>query len=363
MHPSRATPDPLRHILGSLHVEGLDVNHPAGHFPVHRDLLPHLDLRHLAVGVLEDELLALRVEQGREQPAVRALAARARQEVAEADVVRDPRTHALDAGVEHLHVLVDLPGHDRGRRLVELDVVRTRLDERAQLGVDGGDEVPAEGEPVVAVHVAGAELDVDRERDGSRTGRLHGLVGLGLQIPELIDDAEPFRHLDAMTRPVARRRVVGVQPGLPERLDRVEAVHFLVEGLHEEEASHLAVTDDVDARALLIADGELGCVVEGFLHVGLAVLARFDPVERGPEPAGEAVASHHMRRDRGQRGRHAQFFIRGADAWQWRRGPARRPPWPGRRSGTDSTLRGSAQAQTAGIVSTKAILGARYHAL
>src|SRR5437016_1916088 len=43
------------------------------------DLLPHLDLRHLAVGVLEDELLALAVEQLREEPAIAALAARPRQ--------------------------------------------------------------------------------------------------------------------------------------------------------------------------------------------------------------------------------------------------------------------------------------------
>src|SRR6266704_1171934 len=39
------------------------------------------------------------------------------------------------------------------------------------------------------------------------------------------------------------------------------------------------------------------------------------------------------------------------------------PPRPRRRSGTDSTLRGSAQAQAARIVSTTAILGARYDAL
>src|SRR5438445_6575775 len=41
------------------------------------------------------------------------------------------------------------------------------------------------------------------------------------------------------------------------------------------EKKNLAVTDGVDARALLIADGELGWVVERFLHVGLAVLARY----------------------------------------------------------------------------------------
>src|SRR2546422_10132034 len=92
----------------------------------------------------------------------------------------------------------------------------------------------SEGEPVVAVHVAGPELDVDREGDGARTGRLHGLVGLGPQIAELVDDAEPFRHLDALTRPGARRRVAGGQPGLPEWRDGRKAVPFLLEGLTED---------------------------------------------------------------------------------------------------------------------------------
>ena len=85
-------------------------------------------------------------------------------------------------------------------------------------------------------------------------------------------------------------------------------VHLAVEGLHEEEAAHLAVADHVDARALLVADRELGGVVEGLPDVGLPVLARLDLVERGPEPAGEAVAAHHVGVEQGKRGGHVGPF-------------------------------------------------------
>src|SRR5438445_4454418 len=301
----------LGDVLRALHVERLHVHDAAGHVAVDADLFPVLDLRHLAVGVLEHELLTPGVEQGGKHPAIRTLAPRARQEVAEEDVIGDSRPHALDARVEHLHVLADLPGHDRGRGLVELDVVRARLHERAQLGVDGRDEIPAEGEPIVVVRVAGPELHVDRERDRAGAGRFHRLLGLAFQVLELLDRAEPADHLDALPRPVARGRVVRVEAGLSERLHGLEAVRLRVERLHEEEASHLAVADDVHAGALLVADRELGRVVERLLRIDLAVVAGLDLVERGPEPSREAVTSHHVSRDRRPRGGHALFFIRG----------------------------------------------------
>src|SRR2546422_4825321 len=43
--------------------------------------------------------------------------------------VADLRPHALDAGVEHLDVLVDLAGNDRRRRLVDLDPLGARSEE------------------------------------------------------------------------------------------------------------------------------------------------------------------------------------------------------------------------------------------
>src|SRR5256885_10899638 len=57
----RAERQPLGDILRRLHVEGLHVDDAAGHVAVDADLLPVLDLGHLAVRVLEHELLALRV--------------------------------------------------------------------------------------------------------------------------------------------------------------------------------------------------------------------------------------------------------------------------------------------------------------
>ena len=75
----------------------------------------------------------------------------------------------------------------------------------------------------------------------------------------------------------------------------LEPVHPAVERLHEEEPPHLAVADHVDAGALLVANGELGRVGEHLALVGRAVLAGLHLVERGPEPPGEAVASHHVR--------------------------------------------------------------------
>src|SRR5262249_5786226 len=102
---------------------------------------------------------------------------------------------------------------------------------------------------------------------------------------------------------------------------RVEGLHFPVERLHEEEAAHLAVADDVDPRALLVANGELGGVVERLLDVGLAVLAGLDLVEGGPKPAGKAVASHHVRRDRRHRSSHAPFLSEGPTVGNGRDGP------------------------------------------
>ena len=91
---------------------------------------------------------------------------------------------------------------------------------------------------------------------------------------------------------------------------RLEALHVAVEGLHEEVAAHLAVADHVDAGALLVADRELGGVVEGLPHVGLPVLAGLDPVERGPEPGREAVAAHDVGVEERQRGGHDGSFLR-----------------------------------------------------
>src|SRR5262249_50622434 len=147
----------------------------------------------------------------------------------------------------------------------------------------------------------GPDLDVDRQRDRSRDGRLRRLVRLRREISELVDDAEPLGYRHASDGPIARHAVVCVEARLAQRLDMLEALHLSVERLYEEEATHLAVANHVDAGALLVADGELRGIVEGLLDVGLAVVAGLDPVERAPEPAREPVTPHDMGRNERKR--------------------------------------------------------------
>jgi hypothetical protein len=113
---------------------------------------------------------------------VGALAARTRQEVAEADVVGDPGSHAVNTRVERLDVLVDLTRDDGRRRLVHLDVVGAGRYQCLELGVHGGDPVPAESQAVVVVGVARPRLDVDGQRHRARAGGLHRAVGLRLEV-------------------------------------------------------------------------------------------------------------------------------------------------------------------------------------
>src|SRR3989304_4332783 len=178
----RANPEALRHIFRRLHVEGLDVHHPAGDLAVRPDLLPQLDLGHLPVRVLEDELMALGLEQRREERPVAALAARARHQVAEADVIGHLGLHALDAGVEELDVLRRLARHDGRRRLVDLDVVSACLHQRFQFPVHRWRQVPAEREAGLVLAGPRTDMDVDREGPGSWNRPPGRLVGLGLEI-------------------------------------------------------------------------------------------------------------------------------------------------------------------------------------
>src|SRR5262249_27468957 len=226
------------HALGDvfrrLHVERFHVDDATRHLAVHADLLPHLDLGHLAIGVLEHELIAATVEEMGEHPPVRALAAWAREQIAEADVIADLGLHALDARVEHLDVLTDLARHDSGRGLVDLYPGGTGRGERPKLRVDGRHQIPAEREAVAVVRVAGPRLHVNGQGHRPRAGRLHGLVGLGHEVVELVDGAEPLRYADLPDWAIPRDTVVGVEAGLSERLERLGARPPSLERLHEE---------------------------------------------------------------------------------------------------------------------------------
>src|SRR5712692_6314929 len=79
----RAEREALGHVLRRFQIKRLHVDHPARDLAVDADVFPVLDLGHLAAGVLEDELIAPALEQLREQPAIGALAAGAREQVTE----------------------------------------------------------------------------------------------------------------------------------------------------------------------------------------------------------------------------------------------------------------------------------------
>src|SRR5262249_43569517 len=112
--------DPLGDVLGALDVERLDVDDAGRELALVAVPAPELGLLHLAVADLEGELVAFRVEDGREHPAVVALAARPAAEVAEADVQADLRRHVRDAGVEQVDPAGLRARDDRVGRLVDL---------------------------------------------------------------------------------------------------------------------------------------------------------------------------------------------------------------------------------------------------
>src|SRR5581483_620268 len=200
------------------------------------------------------------------------------------------------ARVEEVHPALLGAGDDRVRRLVDLDEVGPSLDQPDALEVDQLRELPGELEPVL-VNAVIVELDVDRERQRSGHGCLERARRLRLGVAELLDDPEPVLGAYALDGPVARRRVVPVDADLAEDADLLEAGHLPVEALHEVPALHLAVGDHVDAGPLLVADGDLNRVVEQLASVGRPVLALFDRVEPGPEPARDRVRADDAGRD------------------------------------------------------------------
>src|SRR5262249_20227152 len=60
-------------------------------------------------------------------------------------------------------------------------------------------------------------------------------------------------------------------------------------------ATHLAIAEHVQARPLLVPDGQLGGVLQGLPHVRGAIRAGLDLLQGRPEPAGEPVAPDDVR--------------------------------------------------------------------
>src|SRR5688572_4686614 len=126
--------DALRHALRRLLLEALDVHHARPEAAAVAVLLPEVDLRQLAAGERQHELVGARLERAREVGRVRARKARAPEAVAETDVKTKSRLHTVCGQVEEPgHFFA---GHIAARGLVELDPRGARGHERLQLLVD-----------------------------------------------------------------------------------------------------------------------------------------------------------------------------------------------------------------------------------
>ena len=282
------------HLLGVLHEIGLHVDHPDADVDRRGHLGQQLELRQLAVGELEIELVAARPRERREQIAVVTPVARAALEVAEAQVHADARLHAVAGGVEHLDQLGSGGVAGRVARLVDLQVGGAGRDQRAHLGVDDGDHV---GQHRIAADPAVGQQQRQRQRHRARHAHLDRPLRKPAQVRHLVDDAQPVRGPHRALDPVARVLVVagGAEPACGAQ--RHQAGEAAVEALDEVAAPHLAVGDDVDPGALLIEQRYVDRVVERFGDVGLTqVPGGRGALLQGDQPARQRVAADQLRR-------------------------------------------------------------------
>src|SRR6266540_6491344 len=119
------------------------------------------------------------------------------------------------------------------------------------------------------------------------------MARVGLQVLELLDDAEPTRRcLDPPDRLVPGLLVVAPRAGLAAHRDRLDALDDGVVRVDVAvEPPDLAVRDDVDARLLHVADRRVGRVVHHLLEIAGADLARLVGLHRGEPPAGVTVGA------------------------------------------------------------------------
>ena len=305
-------PRALRHFRGRLDAEGLDVDDPHRHLGVGGELAPQLELAHLAVGVLEHELLHARVEEGGEE---RPVASRGGEgvvvRVAEADVERDLGADALQGGIE---------GRDHGARLtledamlarghdvvglVDLDEVATRGHQGLDLGVDHRDQVR---DQAVLGSVGTAPSQGDEEGHGARHGHAHGPVGVGAGEAELLHDAETLRRADAIDDLVGAVRVVVGRAEAARHRERPDALQAVVEAADEGDPSHLAVGDHVDPGLHLIADGQAHGVLVRLLEIDGSEAIGLRGLADEMDPGGQPVAAAHRGGDERHGPRHGSL--------------------------------------------------------
>src|SRR5262249_39275388 len=150
------------YVLGRVLVEALHVDDARAQLAAVAVLPPELELRQLATGELQDELVGTGLEDAREVGLVGPREAGAAETIAEADVEAEPSLHALGGHVEEARHL--LARDVAARRLVDLDPVRARGDQSMQLVIDDL------GEALGHVHRALVDLaGMNARAEGERT--------------------------------------------------------------------------------------------------------------------------------------------------------------------------------------------------
>ena len=193
-----------------------------------------------------------------------------------------------------------LAGDVATRGLVDLDQLRARRDEAAQLRVDDLGEALGDVHDVL-VDLARVDPRAEGERPGARRLRVAGRVPL--EVLELADDPEAAgRRRDAPDGLVARLLIVAPRAGLATHRQGLDALDDRVVGIDVAvQAPDLAVGDDVDAGSLHVADRGVGGVVEHFLEVAVAEVAPLEGTDGGEPPAGLSVGADDGARDQGER--------------------------------------------------------------
>ena len=135
--PAQAPVDPLGDVVRTLEIRVLDVDHAGRDVTTGRDDLGEdLDLGHLAIGELENQLIDVEAEHRLEDGPVCPPRERTTEIVPEAQVRAgaDASRDGLDDSVEQGREVRGRVGMDGGRRLVDLDPARTCIGETLELG-------------------------------------------------------------------------------------------------------------------------------------------------------------------------------------------------------------------------------------
>jgi hypothetical protein len=268
-------------------MEALDVDHAGAELaPLPSVLADQVELRHLAPGELQHELVGPGLEECGEVRPVRPVEPGAAEAVAEADVEGELGADPLGRQVEQAGHL--LAAHVAPRRLVDLDEDGAGVDQSPELLVDDLREALGHLDDAL---VEGAGVDARAEGERAGAGGLDRVGRVGLEVRELLDDAEPaVRGLDPADRLVARLLVVAPGAELPAHLDRPDPLDDRVVGVDVAvEAADLPVGDHVDARPLHVPDRRVGRVVEHLVEVGGAQLAGLPGPDAQVPPAGASV--------------------------------------------------------------------------